>query len=345
MSLLQFIIIIAAIVFILFGNDLYKRKKMNILHFIVFLWGGTAIILFTFNPVLLDNFGEIFWVARWADVLVYIAITFLFYLIISIINKQIKIDIKQTKILRYIAINERKWDIKPNTEVVLIMPCYKNHATVEFVKNILNKWYGIVFIDDGYNSKLLITGLYKLIEDWNNLVVISHPFNMWQWAAIQTGQEYIFNKTDVKYITHFDSDWQHNIDDIPKFLHEFKKNSKLEIVVWSRFIWNETKMWSRRKFNKKLQLLFTHIFIWLRLTDTHNGFRMLKYDTIPKINITLNDYSHASEIEMIIKQNKLLRKEVPVNIIYDDTINQQWQPLSNAINIAKRILYRLFFFR
>jgi len=56
MSLLQFIIIIAAIVFILFGIDLYKRKKMNILHFIVFLGGGAAVIVFAFNQNILNKF-------------------------------------------------------------------------------------------------------------------------------------------------------------------------------------------------------------------------------------------------------------------------------------------------
>lgn len=39
MSLLQFVIIIAAVLFILFGLDLFKRKKMNILHFLIFVLG------------------------------------------------------------------------------------------------------------------------------------------------------------------------------------------------------------------------------------------------------------------------------------------------------------------
>jgi len=56
MSLLQFFIIVAAVVFIIFGIDLYKRKKANILHFLVFLGGGAAIILFAFNNQLLNNF-------------------------------------------------------------------------------------------------------------------------------------------------------------------------------------------------------------------------------------------------------------------------------------------------
>ena len=56
MSLLQFIVIIAAVVFILFGVDLYKRKKMNALHFIIFFFGGGLLILFALDASLLNRF-------------------------------------------------------------------------------------------------------------------------------------------------------------------------------------------------------------------------------------------------------------------------------------------------
>jgi hypothetical protein len=56
MSLLQFFVIIVAIIFLLFGIDLYKRKKMNILHFFVFSFGATAIIVFALDQTLLNKF-------------------------------------------------------------------------------------------------------------------------------------------------------------------------------------------------------------------------------------------------------------------------------------------------
>jgi hypothetical protein len=97
--------------------------------------------------------------------------------------------------------------------------------------------------------------------------------------------------------------------------------------------------------NKKLQILFTRIIIGLPLTDTHNGLRMMRHHTLPLLTITLNDYTHASEIEFLIKQNNLKRKEVPMHVIYEEHHITGGQPLSNAITIAKRIIYRLLFFR
>lgn len=88
MSLLQFVVIIAAVVFVLFGIDLYKRKKANILHFLVFLGGGAALVLFAIDNRLLNAFGEYFGVARGADLIVYISIIVLFYLFIDGYNKQ-----------------------------------------------------------------------------------------------------------------------------------------------------------------------------------------------------------------------------------------------------------------
>jgi hypothetical protein len=72
---------------------------------------------------------------------------------------------------------------------------------------------------------------------------------------------------------------------------------------------------------------------------------MMRHSTLSKLTITLDDYTHASEVEFLIKQQKLNRKEVPMHVIYTDEHLASGQPLSNAINIAKKIIYRLLFFR
>ncbi|MEI6774157.1 MAG: DUF2304 domain-containing protein [bacterium] len=105
MSLLQFVIIISAVVFILFGLDLYKRKKMNILHFFVFFVGGGMVVLFGFNQDLLNQFGKFFGIARGADLLVYASLIFLFYFYIDVLNKHTKDKFQLTKLVSQTAIN------------------------------------------------------------------------------------------------------------------------------------------------------------------------------------------------------------------------------------------------
>lgn len=106
MSILQFIIIIAAVVFILFGIDLYKRKKATILHFLVFIGGGVILVLFALNNSLLNNFGQYFGVARGADLLVYISIIILFYLFIELYNKHTKDTGHLSSLVSQLAVQE-----------------------------------------------------------------------------------------------------------------------------------------------------------------------------------------------------------------------------------------------
>ncbi|MEI6117700.1 MAG: DUF2304 domain-containing protein [bacterium] len=105
MSLLQFVVIISAFVFILFGWDFYKRKKMNVLHFFVFFIGGGMVVLFALNQDLLNGFGKFFGIARGADMLVYISLILLFYFYITILNKQTKDVFQLTRLISQIAIN------------------------------------------------------------------------------------------------------------------------------------------------------------------------------------------------------------------------------------------------
>lgn len=100
-----------------------------------------------------------------------------------------------------------------------------------------------------------------------------------------------------------------------------------------------------RKFHKKGQILFMRLFVGLKLSDTHNGYRVIARKALPKIHITLNRMAHASEIEQIIKDEKLNYAEVPITVLYSEYSLKKGQKLSNATNIAKEILYKKFFFR
>lgn len=106
MSLLQFIVIISAVIFVLFGLDLYKRKKMNILHFLVFFFGGGLLIVFALDTQLLNSFGSFFGIARGADLLVYVALILLCYFYISLLNKQTRDTFQLTRLISQTAIKQ-----------------------------------------------------------------------------------------------------------------------------------------------------------------------------------------------------------------------------------------------
>jgi hypothetical protein len=81
----------------------------------------------------------------------------------------------------------------------------------------------------------------------------------------------------------------------------------------------------------------------IKLSDTHNWFRLIKTKILDKIVITMDWMWHASEIIDIIASNNISYKEVPVNIKYSDYSLTKWQKSSNAINIAVRFIWNKFF--
>ena len=214
---------------------------------------------------------------------------------------------------------------------------------METVEKILNAGHGVVFIDDGSKNDEAYQQLKK--KELENLVTIQHPINLGQGAALQTGATYVQKfHPKAEYIVHFDSDGQHRLEDLDSFLAQFEKQPKLDIVVGSRFLGNAIGMDKKRRSHKQLSIVFMKVFVGLKLTDTHNGFRMIKVSALPKLEITMNRMAHASEIESLIKTNKLHYAEAPMTVIYSDYALAKGQKLGNAVNVAKDFLYKKFFF-
>lgn len=292
----------------------------------------------------MDAFWAFFWLARWADLIVYSAIILLAYFYILLLNSVSRQDIKQTQIIREISINNAKWDLK-NSETVFIIPAYnEKDAPIKIIGDILSKSYGVILIDDGKNDDLI----EKLHKKYNGkpMVTIKHIINLWQWWWLETWAEYVrrFWK-NIKYVVHFDADWQHRLEDLKEFQKAFEDDPNLEIALWSRFLGSTVNMPKSKKITLKLWILFTRIFSWIKLTDTHNGYRMMKKETLDKIHITMDRMEHASEILDIIKNKKIKYKEVPIVVIYSEYSKAKGQKLSNAFKIAKNFIYKKMFFR
>ena len=56
----------------------------------------------------------------------------------------------------------------------------------------------------------------------------------------------------------------------------------------------------------------------IHLTDSHNGYRMIRVDKLKYLPLKMNGMEYASELIEQISINKLKYREVPVNIHYDD---------------------------
>lgn len=341
MNLLQFFFIISWIIILILALDIAKKQKFNALHFLIFIWVGWGLLVFTFFPDILNKIWAIFWIARWADVLVYTSIIFLLYFVLLLLTRYVESRESITWIIKELAIEQSPRKIISWKEVFLIR--VYNEATVveEVIQEILDKWYkNILVINDWSidNSKKILEGF------WDKIILVNHFLNRGAWAALNTWFEYIRRYWNIKYVVTFDADWQHRLKDLNKFYKKFKKHPELWVVLWSRFIKKtNSNVPLLRKFTLFLWRIFTLIISNVYLTDAHNGYRVFRLESVKKIRITIDTMAYASELIEEIKNKKILFKEVPVDINYTQYSMQKWQSSWNAINIAMRIIWTKFF--
>lgn len=220
------------------------------------------------------------------------------------------------------------------TDVAIVIPVY-NEATVvgDVIRNLLQHFTTVVCVNDGSSDDSA-----KVIEQAGGLLV-DHPINMGQGAALQTGLDFA-RLLPVDYFCTFDADGQHRIQDVQAMLVEIE-NGPYDIILGSRFLGTEAiDMPKSKRRVLKLAVWFSNLTSGLKLTDTHNGLRVLNRPAADGIQITMADMTHASEILELIKANELRYKEIPVTIEYTEYSRAKGQSLMNAINIAFDTLLR-----
>jgi glycosyltransferase involved in cell wall biosynthesis len=211
-------------------------------------------------------------------------------------------------------------------DVWIVIAAFNEEQMIGKVVNSLYEVYNkIIVVNDGSSDR---TGEYALEA---KAVTLTHPINLGQGAALQTGISYALSK-HAKFIVTFDADGQHCVNDIDNLLNALK-NTNSEVACGSRFLGSHISMPILRKIMLKLAVLFTWTTTGIKMTDAHNGLRVFRADAAKKIKITQNRMAHASEIIEQIAINNLKMIEVPVTIVYSEYSLAKGQRMSNSINI------------
>ncbi|MDO5738725.1 MAG: glycosyltransferase family 2 protein [Ornithinimicrobium sp.] len=163
-------------------------------------------------------------------------------------------------------------------------------------------------------------------------VVVRHPFNLGQGAALQTGMRYVLEATDAAYLVTFDADGQHRVEDAAAMVDR-ARTEDLGIVFGSRFLDDRTRPGLIKKIVLKAAVWITNQQTGLRLTDAHNGLRVLRRDAAESLHLHQNRMAHATEIVLQLSRSKLSWAEHPVHIIYTDYSRSKGQSLMNSVNI------------
>ena len=165
--------------------------------------------------------------------------------------------------------------------------------------------------------------------------MLRHPINLGQGAALQTGIRYALSR-GAGYIVTFDADGQHRPEDI-RVLLDMQVKTGADVVLGSRFLGHAENIPRLRRMLLQLAVIYTHITSGVKLTDAHNGLRLLTRRAAERLRIRQDRMAHASEIIDQIGALGLTVVEAPVTIVYTEYSLRKGQKLGNALNILTEL--------
>ncbi|MFA4830812.1 MAG: glycosyltransferase family 2 protein [Patescibacteria group bacterium] len=195
---------------------------------------------------------------------------------------------------------------------IAIVPAHNEEKNIgSVIRNLFEHVDKVAVVDDCSSDETAKTAKEA------GAVVLRHELNRGQGAALQTGHEHAL-KINADYAVHFDGDGQFDADDIKPALEKMKE-SGADILFGTRFLDSRSNIpW----FKKYLLLPAGRLINWLltgiKLSDAHNGFRILNKKALEKIIITQDGMAHASEILSLVKKHKLKYIEFPVKVTYSE---------------------------
>lgn len=213
------------------------------------------------------------------------------------------------------------------SNVFVVVPVYNEAKVIHAVVTSLTAVFRhVVVVNDGSSDNTV-----AVLRD-TDATVLTHAVNLGQGAALQTGITYALLQGAEAIIT-FDGDGQHRTEDALILLRELK-NGSCDAVFGSRFLGGTVNMPASRWLMLKAAVLFSNLVGKTKLTDTHNGLRVLSRKAAQALNITQNGMAHASQIIQQLSGTNLRIHEIPVTINYTEYSLSKGQSVFNAINIV-----------
>lgn len=209
----------------------------------------------------------------------------------------------------------------------VVMPVYNERTVIaEVVEDTRATFPNIVCVDDGSAddsaARIRTTGAH----------LVRHPVNLGQGAALQTGITYALRQPGTRFVVTFDSDGQHRPRDAAAMV-EVARSGAADVVLGSRFLNGNAEVPLLKRTVLRSIALMSPASRRLRLTDTHNGLRVLSAQAASKLRITMSGMEHASEIVNFLSSANLRVVEHPVTVLYTDYSKSKGQSLVNGVNI------------
>ncbi len=217
--------------------------------------------------------------------------------------------------------------------VWVIIAAYRESPVIAgIVSGVKAHGYRVVVVDDGSSDA---TGELARAA---GAIVLRHPINLGQGAALQTGINFALSAGAAALVT-FDADGQHRPGEIAGLV-EALRDDGADFALGSRFLAADATVPPARRMLLKVATWFTRLTTGLRVTDTHNGLRAMTRRGARTIALRQNRMAHASEILHQIAKSGFKYVERPVTVEYTAYSRAKGQTLVDALFILSDLLAR-----
>jgi glycosyltransferase involved in cell wall biosynthesis len=214
-----------------------------------------------------------------------------------------------------------------NDDVWVVIPVFNEAQVLQSViESVLQIFPHVVCVDDGSGDGSVEAVLRT------DAHLVRHPVNLGQGAALQTGLSYARAQPGAQYFITFDADGQHRLEDASAML-QVARSPDVDLVLGSRFMENAASVPWAKRLVLRTAVLLSPAGRKLKLTDAHNGLRVLTRPVVDDLQITMNGMAHASEIVSYLGRSSWRVREVPVSIRYTEYSRSKGQSLLNGVNI------------
>lgn len=216
-------------------------------------------------------------------------------------------------------------------KISIVLPIYNEEKRINNVlKDLSLNKLPIVIVDDGSND--------KSNEKINNLknkntTILTHKINLGKGAALKTGCEYAFSH-GADAIVMMDSDGQHKVADLNKFVEKLQTN-KYDVIFGSRNLNVSAPI--DRFLGNKIASVIVNIMFGIYVSDLICGYRAFTLKGYKKIKWQSIGYGVETEMVIRTKKAKLIYCEVPVETIYYD--NYKGVSILDAFQVLANLFY------
>jgi glycosyltransferase involved in cell wall biosynthesis len=219
-------------------------------------------------------------------------------------------------------------------DVWVVIPLYNEARVIaDVVRQVRSVFPNVVCVDDGSGDAS------GDVAELAGAVVVRHPVNLGQGAALQTGVCYALRDPDMRYVVTFDADGQHQVSDAAEMISRLRAG-EADVVFGSRFLDDRTEASLLKRCVLRLAVAYTNMTTKVQLSDAHNGLRAMTREIAATLDIKQNRMAHATEIVEQVGDSGARYTEHPVHILYTDYSRSKGQSVLNSVNILTELLFK-----